>query len=215
MRGVGRFRAPVGDRCVPCLPAGARSRTPYTSGMGRCCCSECAWLQREGAAEASGHLMMRGCGCLRTNHGRCWPRFHRDSAPWWSSCYYEDLTERDTAQVMGVCVAAVKSLVACGGATLRERTRGHDQVNDVIGERPQLFRDKALDGAGFPGTVGRRGSGEDAVVRSGLLLWLLWSSLPWPRGPVAYIARPRRRVGCPGPPRNGSCPMVPPRSKIG
>jgi RNA polymerase sigma-70 factor (sigma-E family) len=33
--------------------------------------------------------------------------------------YYEDLSERDTAQILGCSVAAVKSLVARGGETLR------------------------------------------------------------------------------------------------
>jgi RNA polymerase sigma-70 factor (sigma-E family) len=40
--------------------------------------------------------------------------------------YYEDLSERETAEVLGCSVAAVKSLVARGGGTLRELIRGED-----------------------------------------------------------------------------------------
>lgn len=40
--------------------------------------------------------------------------------------YYEDLSERETAEVLGCSVAAVKSLVARGGEALRERIRGED-----------------------------------------------------------------------------------------
>ena len=40
--------------------------------------------------------------------------------------YYEDLTERETADVLGCSVAAVKSLVARGGEALRERIEGED-----------------------------------------------------------------------------------------
>ena len=38
--------------------------------------------------------------------------------------YYEDLSERETADVLGCSVAAVKSLVSRGGETLRELIRG-------------------------------------------------------------------------------------------
>ena len=40
--------------------------------------------------------------------------------------YYEDLSERETAEVLGCSVAAVKSLVARGGGALRELIRGED-----------------------------------------------------------------------------------------
>lgn len=40
--------------------------------------------------------------------------------------YYEDLSERETAEVLGCSVAAVKSLVARGGEALRERIRGEN-----------------------------------------------------------------------------------------
>lgn len=40
--------------------------------------------------------------------------------------YYEDLSERETADVMGCSVAAVKSLVARGSETLRELIRSED-----------------------------------------------------------------------------------------
>jgi DNA-directed RNA polymerase specialized sigma24 family protein len=40
--------------------------------------------------------------------------------------YYEDLSERETAEVLGCSVAAVKSLVARGGDSLRERIRGEE-----------------------------------------------------------------------------------------
>ena len=40
--------------------------------------------------------------------------------------YYEDLSEHDTAQVLGCSVAAVKSLVARGSETLRELIRGEE-----------------------------------------------------------------------------------------
>ena len=40
--------------------------------------------------------------------------------------HYEDLSERETAEVLGCSVAAVKSLVARGSETLRELIRGED-----------------------------------------------------------------------------------------
>jgi len=40
--------------------------------------------------------------------------------------YYEDLSERDTADVLRCSVAAVKSLTACAIETLRSRIRGDD-----------------------------------------------------------------------------------------
>jgi DNA-directed RNA polymerase specialized sigma24 family protein len=40
--------------------------------------------------------------------------------------YYEDLSEHETAEVLGCSIAAVKSLVARGGETLRERIRGEE-----------------------------------------------------------------------------------------
>jgi RNA polymerase sigma-70 factor (sigma-E family) len=40
--------------------------------------------------------------------------------------YYEDLSERETAEVLGCSVAAVKSLVARGGDSLRERIKGEE-----------------------------------------------------------------------------------------
>ena len=40
--------------------------------------------------------------------------------------YYEDLSEHDTAQVLGCSVAAVKSLVARGSETLRDLIRGEE-----------------------------------------------------------------------------------------
>lgn len=40
--------------------------------------------------------------------------------------YYEDLSERETSEVLGCSVAAVKSLVARGGETLRELVRGEE-----------------------------------------------------------------------------------------
>jgi RNA polymerase sigma-70 factor (sigma-E family) len=40
--------------------------------------------------------------------------------------YYEDLSERETAEVLGCSVAAVKSLVARGGESLRDLIRGED-----------------------------------------------------------------------------------------
>ena len=40
--------------------------------------------------------------------------------------YYEDLSERETAEVLGCSVAAVKSLVARGSETLRELIRGEE-----------------------------------------------------------------------------------------
>ena len=40
--------------------------------------------------------------------------------------YYEDLSERETAEMLGCSVAAVKSLVARGGGALRELIRGED-----------------------------------------------------------------------------------------
>jgi RNA polymerase sigma-70 factor (sigma-E family) len=40
--------------------------------------------------------------------------------------YYQDLSERETAEVLGCSVAAVKSLVARGLTTLRAQVRGED-----------------------------------------------------------------------------------------
>jgi RNA polymerase sigma-70 factor (sigma-E family) len=42
--------------------------------------------------------------------------------------YYEDLSERQTAEVLGTSVAAVRSLVARGVETLRARMRGEDDA---------------------------------------------------------------------------------------
>jgi RNA polymerase sigma-70 factor (sigma-E family) len=42
--------------------------------------------------------------------------------------YYEDLSERQTAEILGSSVAAVRSLVARGIEALRERIRGEDDA---------------------------------------------------------------------------------------
>jgi RNA polymerase sigma-70 factor (sigma-E family) len=42
--------------------------------------------------------------------------------------YYEDLSERQTAEILGASVAAVRSLVARGIETMRERIRGEDDA---------------------------------------------------------------------------------------
>jgi len=42
--------------------------------------------------------------------------------------YYEDLSERQTAEILGTSVAAVRSLVSRGVEALRERIRGEDDA---------------------------------------------------------------------------------------
>jgi RNA polymerase sigma factor (sigma-70 family) len=41
--------------------------------------------------------------------------------------YYEDLSERETADVLGCSLGAVNQLVARGIATLRERSEGEER----------------------------------------------------------------------------------------
>ena len=69
--------------------------------------------------------------------------------------YYEDLSERDTAPVLGCSVAAVKSLVARGGATF-EREPG-ETMNDLEHDLRAVFQEKASMRRSS-GTVGRRAS---------------------------------------------------------
>jgi RNA polymerase sigma-70 factor (sigma-E family) len=96
----------------------------HTSGMRRRRL-ERAWLQREGAAEASRVSTMRDVG-VREDLWQALASLPPRQRAALVLRYYEDLTEQQTAQVMGCSAAAVKSLVARGGATLRERTRGDD-----------------------------------------------------------------------------------------
>jgi DNA-directed RNA polymerase specialized sigma24 family protein len=86
----------------------------HTSGLRRRRL-ERAWLQREGASAAARVSTQPDVGA-------------REDL--WRAAlvlrYYEDLSEHDTAQVLGCSVAAVKSLVARGSEALRDLIRGEE-----------------------------------------------------------------------------------------
>lgn len=84
---------------------------------------ERAWLAREGAATASRVSTLPDVGAREDLWKALAGLLARQRAALVLR-YYEDLSERETAEVMGCSVAAVKSLVARGGETLRELIRG-------------------------------------------------------------------------------------------
>ncbi len=87
---------------------------------------ERAWLIREGAAQARRTASQPDVGAREDlwNALAALPPRQRAALV---LRYYEDLTERDTAEVLGCSVAAVKSLVARGGGTLRVGIEGEDR----------------------------------------------------------------------------------------
>ena len=56
-----------------------------------------------------------------TSSGRRCANYQRGSALWWCCAYVEDLSERDTAELMGIRPGTVKSQAASGLARLRAR----------------------------------------------------------------------------------------------
>jgi RNA polymerase sigma factor (sigma-70 family) len=96
----------------------------HTSGLRRRRL-EREWLSREGAASASRVAAQPDVGARED----LWKALGTLPARQRAALvlrYYEDLSERETAEVLGCSVAAVKSLVARGGGALRERIRGED-----------------------------------------------------------------------------------------
>jgi RNA polymerase sigma-70 factor (sigma-E family) len=86
---------------------------------------ERAWIQREGSAEATRVSTMRDVSASEDLWRALASLPPRQRAALVLR-YYEDLTEQQTAEVLGCSVPAVKSLVARGGTTLRDLTRGDD-----------------------------------------------------------------------------------------
>ncbi len=96
----------------------------HTSGLRRRRL-ERAWLAREGSASATRVASQPDVGAQQD----LWRALGRLPARQRAALvlrYYEDLSERDTAEVLGCSVAAVKSLAARGGETLRELIRGEE-----------------------------------------------------------------------------------------
>ena len=94
----------------------------HTSGLRRRRL-EREWLAREGAASARRVSSQPDVGARQD----LWKALGELPARQRAALvlrYYEDLSERDTADVLGCSVAAVKSLVSRGGETLRELIRG-------------------------------------------------------------------------------------------
>ena len=96
----------------------------HTSGLRRRRL-ERAWLVREGVASASRVSSQPDVGA-RQDLWRALGRLPARQRAALVLRYYEDLSERDTAEVLGCSVAAVKSLVARGSETLRELIRGEE-----------------------------------------------------------------------------------------
>lgn len=96
----------------------------HTSGLRRRRL-ERAWLVREGAASARRVASQPDVGA-RQDLWRALGRLPARQRAALVLRYYEDLSERDTAEVLGCSVAAVKSLVARGSETLRELIRGEE-----------------------------------------------------------------------------------------
>ncbi len=96
----------------------------HTSGLRRRRL-EREWLAREGAASAARVASQPDVG-VRTDLWAALGALPTRQRAALVLRYYEDLSERETAEVLGCSVAAVKSLVARGGETLRERIRGED-----------------------------------------------------------------------------------------
>ena len=83
------------------------------------------WLSREGPAAARRVTSQPDVGARLD----LWEALRRLPARQRAALvlrYYEDLSERETSEVLGCSVAAVKSLVARGGETLRELVRGEE-----------------------------------------------------------------------------------------
>jgi RNA polymerase sigma-70 factor (sigma-E family) len=94
----------------------------HTSGLRRRRL-EREWLAREGAASARRVSSQPDVGARQD----LWKALGELPARQRAALvlrYYEDLSERETADVLGCSVAAVKSLVSRGGETLRELIRG-------------------------------------------------------------------------------------------
>ena len=91
----------------------------HTSGLRRRRL-ERAWLARERARQATSTVTMPDVG-VRTDLWAALASLPPRQRAALVLRYYEDLSERDTASVMGCSVASVKSLVSRGSRTLRER----------------------------------------------------------------------------------------------
>ena len=89
----------------------------HTSGLRRRRL-ERAWLEREGHSEASGTGSQVDVGARTDLWGALSTLPARQRAALVLR-YYEDLSERDTAETLGCTVAAVKSLVARGSDAMR------------------------------------------------------------------------------------------------
>jgi RNA polymerase sigma-70 factor (sigma-E family) len=96
----------------------------HTSGLRRRRL-ERAWLAREGAASARRVASQPDVGA-RQDLWRALGQLPARQRAALVLRYYEDLSERDTAEVLGCSVAAVKSLVARGSEALRELIRGEE-----------------------------------------------------------------------------------------
>jgi len=96
----------------------------HTSGLRRRRL-ERAWLQREGASSATRVSTQPDVGA-REDLWRALATLPPRQRAALVLRYYEDLSEHDTAQVLGCSVAAVKSLVARGSETLRDLIRGEE-----------------------------------------------------------------------------------------
>jgi RNA polymerase sigma factor (sigma-70 family) len=96
----------------------------HTSGLRRRRL-ERAWLQREGASSAT-RVSTQPDVSAREDLWRALATLPPRQRAALVLRYYEDLSEHDTAQVLGCSVAAVKSLVARGSETLRDLIRGEE-----------------------------------------------------------------------------------------
>ena len=96
----------------------------HTSGLRRRRL-EREWLSREGAAAARRVSSQPDVGA-REDLWRALRGLPSRQRAALVLRYYEDLSERETAEVLGCSVAAVKSLVARGSETLRELIRGEE-----------------------------------------------------------------------------------------
>lgn len=96
----------------------------HTSGLRRRRL-ERAWLVREGAASASRVSSQPDVGA-RQDLWRALSKLPARQRAALVLRYYEDLSERDTAEVLKCSVAAVKSLVSRGSEALRELIRGEE-----------------------------------------------------------------------------------------
>jgi RNA polymerase sigma-70 factor (sigma-E family) len=96
----------------------------HTSGLRRRRL-ERAWLARERAVNAARVSSQPDVGA-REDLWRALGRLPSRQRAALVLRYYEDLSERETAEVLGCSVAAVKSLVARGGESLRDLIRGED-----------------------------------------------------------------------------------------